>query len=257
MSAQAPAEPDKAGRPPLAVAIGRVLFNTRNALFPVAIIVFALASRPRLFLGSPRGDLALDALGLLVAFAGQALRVLVIGLDYIQRGGKNRQIYAEHLVTGGFFAHSRNPLYVGNMMVYLGLFLMLNSVAGYLVGVPFFLIAYLCITAAEEDYLARHFGAEYDAYRARVPRYWPRWKGLPATLRGMTFDWKRVIRKEYGSTFSWITTALALIYWETLRNRSAAETRQVLMLVLALWAPVALGYFAARVMKKSGALQST
>lgn len=234
-----------------------MLFNVRNALFPVAFLLFALMSRPRLFLGTEAGDRMLDAIGLLLALAGQALRVAVIGLDYIQRGGKNRRIHADHLVTGGFFAHSRNPLYVGNLMIYLGLFLMLNSWVGYLAGVPFFLIAYLCITAAEEDYLTRNFGAEYAAYRARVPRFWPRWTGLGATLRGMTFDWRRVIRKEYGTTFSWVTTALAVVYWEALRNRGAEGARPVMMLVLALWSPVVLGYFAARILKKSGALQST
>jgi protein-S-isoprenylcysteine O-methyltransferase Ste14 len=243
-------------RIPLPVAIGRVLFNIRNALFPVAFIVFALASRPRYPLGSARWNLALDLLGLAVAFAGQALRVAVIGLDYIQRGGKNRQIHADHLVTGGFFAHSRNPLYVGNMMIYSGLFLVLNSMAGYLLGVPFFIGAYLCITAAEEEYLARTFGAEYEAYRAKVPRFWPRWSGLGATMRGMEFDWRRVVRKEYGTTFSWLTTAIALLYWQALRNESPEVARATLWRALALWTPVVLGYLVARVMKKSGALKS-
>lgn len=254
MSAHAPAEPGGKPAAPAswAVAVGRVLFNTRNALFPIALIVFALASRPM----RPEWDLALDILGVLVALSGQALRVVVIGLDYIQRGGRNRQIHADRLVTGGFFAHSRNPLYVGNMLVYLGLFMILNSPAGWLLGVPFFLFAYLCITAAEEDFLSRQFGAEYQAYRSRVPRYWPNWKGLGATVRGMEFDWRRVIRKEYGSTFSWVTTALALFYWQSVRNDSPEATRGVLIWVLALWSPVVLGYFAARIMKKSGALKS-
>ena len=259
MTTQAPVEPGRHSepRPSLAVAIGRVLFNTRNALFPIALIVFALASRPLYPFGLASWDLAMDLFGFAVALAGQALRVAVIGLDYIQRGGKNRQIHADHLVTGGFFAHSRNPLYVGNWLVYLGLFIMLNSVVGWLVGVPFFLIAYLCITAAEEDFLSRQFGAAYAEYKARVPRYWPNWKGLGATMRGMEFDWKRVIRKEYGSTFSWITTALALVWWETYRNQSAFQAYCAMLIVLGLWAPVVLGYVIARVMKKSGALQST
>lgn len=246
-----------AARVPLPVAIGRVLFHTRNLLFPVAFVVFALLSRPRVPFGNPRWDLALDLLGLLVAFAGQALRVAVIGLDYIQRGGKDRQIHADHLVTGGFFAHSRNPLYVGNLLIYFGLFLVLNSAAGYLIGVPFFLAAYLCITAAEEEYLTRSFGMAYEEYRRRVPRFWPRWQGLGATMKGMAFDWRRVFRKEYGTTFSWLTTLLALFYWQAVRNHSPAAARSVLVLVLAWWTPVVLGYFVARVMKKRGALRST
>jgi hypothetical protein len=76
-------------------------------------------------------------------------------------------------------------------------------------------------------------------------------------MRGMEFDWKRVIRKEYGSTFSWITTALALVWWETFRNQSAFQAYCAMLIALGLWAPVVLGYVIARVMKKSGALQSS
>src|SRR5262245_12651413 len=161
--------------------------------------------------------------------AGSPTWSVVIGLAYIVRGGKDRRIYAATLVQDGFFAHSRNPLYVGNMLVYLGLFLVLNSVAGYAIGVPFFLIAYLCITAAEEDFLRRQFGAEYDRYVQRVPRYLPNLNGIGATMRGMKFNWARLIRKEYGSTFSWMTTALALLVWESVRNRGMEASRHVIV----------------------------
>ena len=39
----------------------------------------------------------------------------------------------------------------------------------------------------------------------------------------MSFDWRRVIRKEYNSTFTWITCALALLAWETYRNGGTAK----------------------------------
>jgi len=204
-----------------------------------------------LFLGTLRSDAVLDAIGLAVALCGQTLRAVVIGLAYIVRGGKDRRIYAEDLVTDGFFAHSRNPLYVGNMLVYLGLFLMLNSTLGYLVGVPFFLIAYLCITAAEEDFLRRRFGAAYQSYCQQVPRYLPRLRGIGHTVRGMRFNWKRLIRKEYGAAFSWMTTALGIIYWENFRARGAAASRGVLATVLGVWVVLLIAYLSARFLKKA------
>jgi protein-S-isoprenylcysteine O-methyltransferase Ste14 len=94
--------------------------------------------------------------------------VAVVGYAYIIRGGKNRQVYAEDLVTGGFFNHSRNPLYVGNLLILLGPAAHMERTAAYLVGVPFFLIGYSAIVAAEEAFLRRKFGAQYDAYAARV-----------------------------------------------------------------------------------------
>jgi protein-S-isoprenylcysteine O-methyltransferase Ste14 len=250
-------EPESAPvRQSLAVTVGNVLFHYRDAVFPAAFLLLALVSRPRLFMGTVRSDWVLDAIGLLVALTGQALRAVVIGLAYIRRGGKDRRIYADELVQDGFFAHSRNPLYLGNMLVYLGLFIVLNSTLGYVVGVPLFVVAYLCITAAEEDFLLRRFGDAYDAYRRRVPRFLPKLEGMGRTVQGMRFDWRRLIRKEYGSTFAWTTTALALIYWESLRNRGPAASQGVLLAVLALWAAIAIGYLTARYLKKAGKLRS-
>lgn len=238
------------------IAIGRLFFRVRNALFPIVFILIAAASRPQPFGGNTRLDAWSDALGLCIALAGQTLRAIVIGLAYIRRGGKDKKIYAETLVQDGFFAHSRNPLYVGNMLVFLGLFVMLNSSLGYLVGVPFFAFAYLAIVLAEEDFLLRQFGDEYAAYCRRVNRFVPTLTGLPATMRSMRFDWRRLVRKEYGSTFTWTTTALALLLWERLWHSEGAAANLVPE-VLAVWLALIGGYLLARFLKKTGRLRST
>ena len=64
---------------------------------------------------------------------------------------------------------------------------------------------------AEEAFLARKFGADYVAYCGRVNRFVPDLRGLSQTIRGFEFDWKRVVRKDYGTTFTWMSTALVLI----------------------------------------------
>ncbi len=238
------------------VGPGNFFFRFRNALFPVAFVAIAAATRPLAPFGSERADRWMDAAGVLVALAGQTLRALVIGLAYIRRGGKDQKIYAETLVTEGFFAHSRNPLYLGNMLVFLGLFLILNSTWGYAIGVPFFLFAYLSIVSAEENYLLAQFGAPYRDYCRRVNRFFPSLAGLGETIRGMAFNWKRLIRKEYGSTFTWLTTALALVAWENVARRGADAAAPVLRSVLIAWAPVVLGYGLARFLKKTHRLES-
>jgi len=238
------------------VRFGQFLFSKRNLVFPLAFIAIAAASFPRAPFGSERADLALDLVGLAVAAAGQTLRAMVIGLAYIRRGGKAKRIHADHLVQNGLFAHSRNPLYVGNMMVFLGLFLVLDSPLGYLVGVPFFYIAYLSITLAEEEFLRQRFGEEYEAYCRRVNRFFPSLKGIVATTRSMSFDWGRLIRKEYGSTFIWITTALALLLWEVAARQgwdSAGPRARVLAVV---WLVVLAAYLLARYLKKTGKLSA-
>lgn len=230
--------------------LGRFFFKFRDFLFPVVFLGLALASEP----GGGPWDRALDLLGILVALAGQLLRAVVIGFAYIRRGGKDKQVYADSLVQEGVFAHSRNPLYLGNFLALVGFCLIHDSALCYLVGIPFFAFAYLAIVAAEEEYLHGKFGAEYEAYCRRVPRFIPSFSGLGATLGGMSFDWKRLVRKEYGSTFAGLSLILALLIGDEYRLHGPDSARGLLPGVLSVWAVLVCGYLTARVLKKSGAL---
>jgi protein-S-isoprenylcysteine O-methyltransferase Ste14 len=233
---------------------GHFFFKYRDFLFPVVFFGLAATSRPRLFLGSQAADLALDALGVVIALAGQWLRAAVIGYAYVRRGGKNKQVYADSLVQEGFFAHSRNPLYLGNFMALLGFSLIYHSLLVEAVGIPFFAFAYLAIVAAEEDYLRRHFGEVYEDYCRRVPRFLLSFSGLSATLASMRFDWRRLIRKEYGSTFAGATCILALLLWEAYRLSGEDAFRERAMVVGPLWIVLLVGYLLARRLKKTGRL---
>ena len=237
------------------VAAGNFLFHWRNLLFPLVFLAVAAASRPLAPFGDERLDLWMDAIGLAIALSGQAVRVAVIGLAYIIRGGKEGRIHAEDLVVDGFFAHSRNPLYLGNMLIFAGLLVVLNSPAGWLVGAPFYLFAYWALTLAEENFLRGRFGAAYDDYTRRVRnRFWPKLAGLGATMRSMEFNWRRVVRKEYGSTFSWFTTFLALLVWERAARGGSAAAMRALPGVGLAWAAAIGGYATARTLKKKGRL---
>lgn len=229
---------------------GRFFFKFRDFLFPVVFLGLALAGRP----AGGRWEGALDVAGILVALSGQLLRAVVIGLAYIRRGGKNKQVYADSLVQEGIFAHSRNPLYAGNFLALVGFCLVHNSVLCYLVGIPFFALAYLAITAAEEEFLQGKFGAEYAAYCRRVPRFLPSFAGLGATLEGMSFDWRRLLRKEYGSTFAGLSLILALLVWDEHRLHGPAAAQAMLPAVLSFWAVLVGAYLTVLILKKRGAL---
>lgn len=231
------------------VRYGNFLFRYRNALFPVVLLTLLFAFRPVYVAGTARVDAAVDALGVLVALAGQLLRIAVIGYVYIIRGGKNARIYAEDLVTGGFFSHSRNPLYLGNILVLFGLFIIHNNPWVYAIGVPFFVIGYAAIVAAEEAYLREKFGAAYDAYARDVPRWFPKLGGLGQSLEGMHFNWKRVVSKEYGSTFAWTAGAILLMVYETLTHYSYSERAVFLNTLWVCLALLTVGYGIARYLK--------
>lgn len=243
------------GNPSWLIALGNMLFRARDAVFPVVLIGLVMLTTPHLPGNDPQRARLLDLFGVLVALAGQALRVAVVGYRYIVRGGRNRQVYAEGLVTTGFFALSRNPLYVGNLLILAGLLILWNSSMMYAIGVPFFLLGYRAIVAAEEAYLGRQYGAEFAAYCARVPRWWPALGRARQATQGMTFNWRRVILKEYGSAAYWMAGATVLLMVKARRYAELQGTGSsdlpywiVLGIVAALW-----GY--ARYLKKSKRLK--
>lgn len=232
------------------IPFGNFFFKYRDYLFPVVFLALASAVKPFQFAGEPLYDHLADALGLGIAISGQALRAAVIGYAYIKRGGKNKQVYADGLVVEGFFAHCRNPLYVGNLMVLIGLILVHGGPLFVAIGSLFYLFAYRCIVAAEENFLRGKFGAQYDEYCARVGRFWISFKGIGKSLEGMEYDWKRVVRKEYGSTFTWVSAALLLLIYERVSWNGWEAARPQAIWISSAFIPLAVLYVIVRIAKK-------
>lgn len=235
---------------------GNFFFRHRNAAFPIVLLALLVLSPPRP-LRNWRIDRLVDALGIAMVIFGHALRALVVGLAYIRRGGKGGKVHADTLVVDGVFAHSRNPLYVGNILVLLGIMVVANSPLLTFVGAPFFAFAYASIVFAEENYLGRKFGREYEQYKRNVPRFLPRNLNVLRTMRNMTFDWRRVLRKEYGSIFVSATILLAIFSWESWIRGGAAALRTLEPELIALWIAVVCFYGTIRVLKKSKRLRAT
>lgn len=83
---------------------------------------------------------------------------------------------SSYLVISGPFAYVRNPLYVGNILIYTGLGVMSFALFPYfqIAGLLFFSIQYHLIVKEEELYLHNTYGADYDDYVKNVPRFFPR-----------------------------------------------------------------------------------
>ncbi|MCX6317542.1 MAG: isoprenylcysteine carboxylmethyltransferase family protein [Bacteroidetes bacterium] len=235
------------------VQIGNFFFKHRNWLFIFFYGAIFIPSWP-LFSPAVFGDHYYwwpIATGLFVTCLGQLIRGLTIGLAYIVRGGKDGKPYAEGLVTEGIFNHCRNPLYVGNILMLLGVGILANSLLYVGVMIPLFLFIYQAIVLAEEHFLRGKYGNDFDVYCSKVNRWFPRLSGLGRTLRSMHFNWKRWILKEHTTQFIWLIgiTLILLFYYPQLTGHNENCRNLLLAIILGI---LALVYAGVRYGKKSG-----
>lgn len=131
--------------------------------FVFAVVYFWLARPSWLFLG----------LSLTLVVPGLLLRGYASG--YVKKNAE--------LTTTGPYAHTRNPLYLGSMMIAAGFAVAARSVWIAVALIVLFLAIYIPVIRGEEEYLRTAFPG-FDAYAARVPRLLPRIK--PARQPGET-----------------------------------------------------------------------
>ena len=189
-------------------------------------------------------------IGLIVTTSGQLIRGFTIGLAYIVRGGKEGKPYAEGLVTDGIFNHCRNPLYVGNILMLLGVGILANSLLYVVVIIPIFLFIYQAIVLAEEDFLRKKFGNQFDDYCKTVNRWVPDLRGLGKTMNGMEFKWKRWILKEHTTQYIWLAgiILILLLRYPELTNSNITTRNTVGIILLSA---LTLLYILIRVLKKT------
>ena len=119
------------------LTLGRALFKFRSVTpLPVIGLLLWLLWRSRGAAG-PGGillDAALDGVGLTSCLFGEAIRFSVTGWVLDGTSGQNNRLEAVVLNTRGPYAWVRNPLYVGNLFLVLGLLLIANDPWVYAIG---------------------------------------------------------------------------------------------------------------------------
>jgi protein-S-isoprenylcysteine O-methyltransferase Ste14 len=78
---------------------------------------------------------------------------------------------ASSLVTAGIYGWTRNPMYLGMALTYVGLAVLSNSLSAMVLLPVVLLIIQLQVIAREEAYLERAFGSAYAAYKKQVRRW--------------------------------------------------------------------------------------
>jgi hypothetical protein len=138
-------------------------------------------------------------LGATLAVLGEAVRVWASG--HIEK--------TQVLATGGPYAHTRNPLYFGSLLMGLGL--ALGSASPWVVGAVafYFALFYPAVIREEAGFLRQKFGAEYEIWSAAVPLFLPRLS--PGGPRSSRFEWGRVRRNREWRTALALPAALLLL----------------------------------------------
>jgi protein-S-isoprenylcysteine O-methyltransferase Ste14 len=237
------------------IRLGKFFFKFRNAVFPILYLCLIVFTRPGIFLGNAQLDRYVGVLGVLIVLAGQIFRMLVIGFAYIRRGGKDGKVYASSLVQTGFYAHVRHPMYVGNYLIMLGFVLLYGSLWAYLLVLPFFTVVYYSLVKNEESYLKDSFGQEYEDYAANVNRFIPNFTGITISLERYHYDWKKVLRKEYGTITFVLCGLLAMIIWKDLTLFGYESKPMQIIILSAMFIPVVLFYGMTRYLKKTRQLR--
>ncbi len=145
-------------------------------------------------------------LGLLLLALGVLLRW--ISVAYSGPTTRASTLTAPELVISGPYAHVRNPIYLGNFLIGLGMLWMLAGWSPWLNILFTFLfwLQYGLIVQAEEAFLHGKFGEAYQRYREHVPRFIPRLrKATTAPLQQPDF---RLATRSERST--WIVLAIGL-----------------------------------------------
>ena len=205
----APVQPSAAERSAAARA-GAVLFRNRGWL-PVFFIAVPLLWP----LGDGRWRAHMSAtnwaVGLLLVVLGESMRLAGVAAAGTTTRRRSRNV--QRLVTYGAFAWSRNPLYNGNFLIWIG-FAVISGLLWFIpIAVVIFAIEYSLIVRFEEGVLETTFGEEYLAYKRRTPRWIPR-PPVAADRGEEIYDWPQAWRSEVSTFMQYAALIAAFVVKE-------------------------------------------
>jgi protein-S-isoprenylcysteine O-methyltransferase Ste14 len=170
----------------------RQLFFKLRSYTPIPLLVLLVVSA--------RPTLPAFTWGLALILWGETLRMWAVA----HAGGatRTRDVGAPQLVTSGPFARTRNPLYIANTIIYVGIACLAG---GHLIWILFALgfsaLQYSLIVSLEEETLAKLYGFEYEFYRRFVPRWMIRFVPWEWAVPCQP-DWKDAWRNERHTRFN-------------------------------------------------------
>jgi protein-S-isoprenylcysteine O-methyltransferase Ste14 len=184
--------------------LGAILFRNRSWLPVLFIGVPLLVPAPMSLLGW--------VVGAIFIIAGEWIRLAGVAAAGTVTRRRSRTV--QRLVRYGVFAWVRNPLYVGNFLIWMG-FTIISGVLWFLpIAILLFAVEYSLIVRYEEGVLESIFGGEYLAYKRSTPRWIPR---PPQQAESGTHEWREAWRSEVSTFLQYATLVLLFVLkqlWE-------------------------------------------
>ena len=164
--------------------------------------------------------------GIPFVIAGEFIRLWACG--HLERKGKK-------LATQGPFAYVRNPLYLGNFLIGLGVVTISGRILNGVLFLGGFWFLYRGTIRKEEEGLREQFGGSYLRYLREVPRFLPRLTPTSFREKGL-FQWRLLLKhREHVAVSGLLLCSAALYLQEKTLIQKSLGRREVIA-----WAVVAL-----------------
>lgn len=227
---------------------GLVAFRWRSYTFIVAAFFLVLERKHFYYpLESHTLDIIFEFSCMSISMVGIIIRLLTIG--FISRGTSGRATHtvkASELNTTGMYSIVRNPLYLGNYFVFIGVSLLSQCWEVILLNHFLFAAAYIPIICVEENFLRDKFGEVYFEYSDRVPCFIPRFSQWISPKN--PWSWRMVLRREHDT---WFGVVLAYFLIECLREYVVSGGLELHVVWYAPLAPLALAWIVLKTAKKT------
>ncbi len=185
---------------------GDYLFKHRSYL-PLVLLAVGLWVKvyQERFNGNASETLLAEALeggAIWVGIIGLLVRVFTVGYTPQKTSGRNTNEgqVAETLNTTGIYSIIRNPLYLGNYLMWVSITMLTGNIWFVLLFTLGFWIYYERIVYAEESFLRNKFGINYLEWTTRTPAFLPIHSHY--TKPNIGFSWRKVVKQEKNGLFA-------------------------------------------------------
>ncbi len=187
---------------------GQWLFRWRSYL-PILFIFIYLP----ILLSHPSRKISnnWDYFCIFISFIGFIIRIYTKG--YTSRGSSGRTTKkqrAKKLNTKGLYSIVRNPLYLGNYFMWLGIILLPQILSLAIIFTALFWLFYERIIFREEVFLRQKFGDQYLHWAKKTPAFIPRLRQYEKPKQ--SFNLKLVLKREYNGLLALVSSLFIFKY---------------------------------------------